>query len=168
MAHDNLLDRYNCGPVKFSGGDNALYERHLTFDHDKSSRFPLEGAHEKVACSKCHPAPPGQPVKYKPLEQACRSCHSDVHAGQFSRNGPVACERCHRSDEFKPKTTFEHLPPFTDFLLDGQHAKAKCSACHRSVKFSSTVETVQYRPLPKTCEGCHSDFHDGAFQGFEP
>ena len=28
----NLLERYNCGPVKFSGGDNALYERHLTFD----------------------------------------------------------------------------------------------------------------------------------------
>ena len=32
MSHENLLDRYNCGPVKFSGGDNALYERHLTFD----------------------------------------------------------------------------------------------------------------------------------------
>src|SRR6185295_2513796 len=27
-----LLDRYNCGPLKFSGGANALYERHLTFD----------------------------------------------------------------------------------------------------------------------------------------
>src|SRR5262245_19586472 len=27
-----LLDRYNCGPVNFSGADNALYERHLTFD----------------------------------------------------------------------------------------------------------------------------------------
>src|SRR5215472_18328993 len=27
-----LLRRYNCGPVKFSGEDNALYERHLTFD----------------------------------------------------------------------------------------------------------------------------------------
>src|SRR3974390_940710 len=27
-----LLRRYNCGPVKFSGDDNALYERHLTFD----------------------------------------------------------------------------------------------------------------------------------------
>jgi glycogen phosphorylase len=27
-----LLRRYNCGPVKFSGNDNALYERHLTFD----------------------------------------------------------------------------------------------------------------------------------------
>ena len=28
----DLLQRYNCGPVKFSGDDNALYERHLTFD----------------------------------------------------------------------------------------------------------------------------------------
>ena len=32
MSQEDLLDRYNCGPVKFSGGDNALYERHLTFD----------------------------------------------------------------------------------------------------------------------------------------
>jgi hypothetical protein len=27
-----MLEHYNCGPVKFSGGDNALYELHLTFD----------------------------------------------------------------------------------------------------------------------------------------
>jgi len=33
MTQDNPLDRYNCGLIKFSGGDNALYERHLTFDH---------------------------------------------------------------------------------------------------------------------------------------
>jgi len=32
MSQENLLDQYNCGPVKFSGGENALYERHLTFD----------------------------------------------------------------------------------------------------------------------------------------
>jgi len=29
---ENLLARFNCGPVKLSGGDNALYERHLAFD----------------------------------------------------------------------------------------------------------------------------------------
>jgi starch phosphorylase len=29
---DDLLARFNCGPVTFSGGANALYERHLTFD----------------------------------------------------------------------------------------------------------------------------------------
>ena len=32
MPRTNPLDRFNCGPVTFSGGTNALYERHLTFD----------------------------------------------------------------------------------------------------------------------------------------
>src|SRR5688572_23778732 len=32
IPHENLLARFNCGPVKLSGDDNALYERHLTFD----------------------------------------------------------------------------------------------------------------------------------------
>src|SRR5580765_448019 len=31
-SDQHLLDRYNCGPVKFSGAANALYKRHLTFD----------------------------------------------------------------------------------------------------------------------------------------
>jgi starch phosphorylase len=39
-SHENLLDRYNCGPVKFSGGENALYERHLIFDQV----IPLQSA----------------------------------------------------------------------------------------------------------------------------
>ena len=33
MPRTNPLDRFNCGPVTFSGGSDALYERHLTFDH---------------------------------------------------------------------------------------------------------------------------------------
>jgi starch phosphorylase len=32
VSGQNLLDRFNCGEVAFAGGDNALYERHLTFD----------------------------------------------------------------------------------------------------------------------------------------
>jgi len=32
MSRSALLDRFNCGPVTFSGESNALYERHLTFD----------------------------------------------------------------------------------------------------------------------------------------
>jgi glycogen phosphorylase len=28
-----LLQQYGCGPIPFTGTDNALYERHLTFDH---------------------------------------------------------------------------------------------------------------------------------------
>src|SRR3954468_17145483 len=29
---DGLLTRYGCGPIRFSGARNALYERHLLFD----------------------------------------------------------------------------------------------------------------------------------------
>jgi starch phosphorylase len=28
-----LIQQYGCGPVQFSGTDNALYERHLVFDN---------------------------------------------------------------------------------------------------------------------------------------
>jgi starch phosphorylase len=32
MSPQDLIARYNCGPVTFSGEHNGLYERHLTFD----------------------------------------------------------------------------------------------------------------------------------------
>src|ERR1700688_797932 len=28
-----ILERYECGPVRFFGDENASYERHLVFDH---------------------------------------------------------------------------------------------------------------------------------------
>ena len=28
-----LLEQYGCGPVQFTGTDDALYERHLVFDN---------------------------------------------------------------------------------------------------------------------------------------
>ncbi len=137
----------------------------LRFDHQKDSKFPLTGAHAKAKCEKCHFAPaPREAVRYKPIDPGCRSCHLDVHAGQFAKK---ACESCH-SDESWKKLAFKHEPPFTPFILDGQHGKAKCEACHRKLPVAAGVAAVQYRPLPQTCEGCHADFHKGAFKGFEP
>jgi starch phosphorylase len=40
MMPANPLSRFNCGPVQFAGTDEALYERHLTFDRV----VPLEAA----------------------------------------------------------------------------------------------------------------------------
>src|SRR6476661_8277109 len=39
-----LLDHYGCGPVRFTGTDDALYERRLTFDHviDPTDASPRE------------------------------------------------------------------------------------------------------------------------------
>jgi len=48
------------------------------FDHSRT-RYPLDGAHRKVACASCHhtaPGPDGRPVRvYRPLGTACRDCH---------------------------------------------------------------------------------------------
>jgi len=35
-----LLEKYGCGPIKFTGSDDALYERHLMFDSGVAKTFP--------------------------------------------------------------------------------------------------------------------------------
>jgi hypothetical protein len=62
------------------------------FDHART-RYPLEGAHVRVACRACH----SQPVKDTlRLAMDCASCHrrDDVHGGRFGNQ----CERCHVAD----------------------------------------------------------------------
>ncbi|MBL8955740.1 MAG: hypothetical protein JNK82_33510 [Myxococcaceae bacterium] len=142
----------------------------LDFDHDTGSAWPLSGKHAEVKCAKCHaPDKKGQPVLYRGLATTCAGCHADVHAGQLARvRGQVTdCERCHETTAFKP-AKFVHEPPFTPFLLDGRHATSSCERCHRPVKVAGQLTAVRYKPLPQTCEGCHADFHRGAFEGFEP
>ena len=53
------------------------------FDHDRDSRFALEGGHERVACQACHrPLEEGNErlLHFKPLPTACRDCHTNVPA----------------------------------------------------------------------------------------
>lgn len=48
------------------------------FDHNRDSRFSLEGAHEQVPCADCHPSEQKGDltlVRFKPLSTQCRSCH---------------------------------------------------------------------------------------------
>jgi glycogen phosphorylase len=44
-ALSKLRRQYGCGPVEFAGSDNALYERHLTFDNVVD--VATAGPHEK-------------------------------------------------------------------------------------------------------------------------
>jgi hypothetical protein len=153
----------------------------LTFDHARDSRFPLVGKHAKAACAACHPRRGDEPVRYRPLDVACAACHADPHAGQLARRRPSPgaragaaaaggasdCARCHDETSWKA-SRFVHAPPFTTYRLRGKHAPLRCEACHRKVLVVGSTPTVRYRPLPTTCEGCHADFHKGAFRGFEP
>jgi hypothetical protein len=48
------------------------------FDHNRDSKFKLEGGHISVTCEKCHPAEiiqGAKTVRYLPLKHDCRDCH---------------------------------------------------------------------------------------------
>lgn len=78
---------------------NARDWRLWDYDHARRARFALDGAHARLACTRCHsgPAPAGKPIA--PLGSTCLSCHrrDDVHDGAF---GP-ACEQCHGTASWK-------------------------------------------------------------------
>jgi hypothetical protein len=63
------------------------------FNHDRSTHYPLEGAHKRARCETCHllPAPAGKAIA--PVSSDCAVCHrkQDVHEGRFGRR----CEQCH-------------------------------------------------------------------------
>ncbi|MBS2026553.1 MAG: hypothetical protein JST54_01510 [Deltaproteobacteria bacterium] len=171
----------HAGQFRSSGDSKACATCHqvsafkdLKFNHDKDSRFPLTGKHATAQCEQCHQAKKfGKvtTVAYRPLNQSCASCHADAHAGQFhKKDAPDEiedCARCHNTESFKPvATTFVHAPPFTDYVLDGQHQNVACNACHQSVVVTAGVEVRKYTGLPTNCAGCHQDFHHGEFRQF--
>ena len=141
----------------------------LRFDHGKDTRFPLAGKHAKAGCAACHRREARiAAVRYRPLETTCAGCHADPHAGQFMNGkGTNDCARCHGEDAWKT-TRFKHEPPFTQYRLEGKHALLACEKCHRSVAVAGAGAVRRYRPLPTACEGCHADFHKGAFREFVP
>lgn len=59
--------------------------RAVNFDHDRDSRFKLEGAHRNLKCIICHKKDSDSSeaiIIYKPLAIACSACHSNIPANQ--------------------------------------------------------------------------------------
>jgi hypothetical protein len=142
--------------------------RQLKFDHGRDSRFALAGKHAKAACGSCHRPGADGVVRWRPVATACEGCHADPHAAQFAAAGATDCTRCHRPDDWKKPLEFVHREPFTKFTLEGKHAPLACGKCHPEVALAGGLKVRRYRPLPTACEGCHADFHKGAFRGYAP
>ncbi len=150
----------------------------------ETTRYPLAGAHQVVACVACHGPFQGQPAVFRPLPfQACTDCHADAHVGQLARRGAegAACDRCHDVKGFQPirfgLEEHERLP----FRLEGAHRVAACGSCHphepaladrfpaaareelvrrgRPVKLALALYDVAGE-LGR-CETCHVDPHEG-------
>jgi hypothetical protein len=66
------------------------------FNHDRRTKFKLDGGHQKLNCYACHKQAMGDHVV---VPNSCIGCHDndDVHRGAF---GPQ-CERCHITSDFK-------------------------------------------------------------------
>jgi hypothetical protein len=132
------------------------------FDHGKT-RMPLTGVHGKLACAACHQKQrvgDDEIVRYRPISPACATCHADVHVGQFAG---TRCEECHEAVEWK-RTKFRHDDKrFTDYRLEGRHAKVACGRCHTKVVVADG-KVQRFRPLPRACATCHADFHKGDFR----
>lgn len=119
----------------------------ITFDHDRSTRFALRGAHRRVPCAACHVRPV---ASFKP-PMSCVGCHQrkDVHRGALGRD----CARCHSNDRWRPAAAFNHAR--TRFPLTGAHTRLTCARCHGDNSF---------RAAGTTCASCHADtVHKGSF-----
>ncbi|NOQ89520.1 MAG: cytochrome C [Gammaproteobacteria bacterium] len=69
------------------------------FDHDKATKFTLDGAHEELGCYDCHKTESDGKAR---ASKDCIFCHRnrDVHQRQFGRH----CGNCHNTDSFKNAT----------------------------------------------------------------
>jgi len=139
--------------------DSIDWKRTLPFDHART-RFPLTGAHARVACQKCHKPESADPkvLQYVGLSFAqCADCHYDPHKGAFK----AACESCHTTASWKRVSTTEVRARFdhsrTRYPLLGRHAEARCTDCHTGGDFKRPVAYEK-------CGDCHRpDPHRGQF-----
>jgi hypothetical protein len=120
------------------------------FSHDRDTRWPLAGAHARLACGACHgtdrKAAAQQaglaPGRGTPLD--CAGCHDDPHRSALGSD----CARCHGAEAWKgPGAIFDHAA-HTRFPLDALHAGLSCTSCHSDGRFQSTG---------RECADCHRD-----------
>lgn len=131
------------------------------FDH-ATTRFALDGAHARPACTACHK--PGRQagqveLPFKGTTRDCAGCHEDVHRGQFADKRTadgtaIDCAVCHVTvDWFAEK--FDHETA-SRFPLRGGHEKVACVTCHIP-RPQDDGKMVRFKPLPVDCRSCHGN-----------
>lgn len=112
-------------------------------------------------CRNCH-------IRFDRAAQPrlCLDCHKEVaadvraSAGFHGRLRERDCRQCHTDHRGREarivlldETKFDHSA--TDFALQGKHAAARCTSCHRT--------GAKHRAAPSDCAACHrkDDAHKG-------
>ncbi len=119
----------------------------------------IEGhAEYELKCESCHVRLHG-----KTQRKLCLDCHEKVADDVNAKQGfhgldkqviGVECRVCHTEHKGRDavviwldKDRFDHKS--TDYPLEGKHAQADCSGCHK--------EDKKYREAPDKCFSCHED-----------
>jgi hypothetical protein len=112
--------------------------KETTFAHDRDTRYPLRGAHQRTKCDACHTAPPA--VAKTPT--ACVACHKadDKHNGTLG----AECASCHVERGWRETRTNHDA---TAFPLRGKHHDVECKDCHR--------DPQSFKGTPTACVACH-------------
>ncbi|MFI5143231.1 MAG: hypothetical protein ACHQHM_04305, partial [Thermoanaerobaculales bacterium] len=117
----------------------------VTWDHATATGFPLNAAHQTVACESCHQGGTfgaGTSVD-------CFGCHAQAFRTATNPNHvqagfPTNCELCHKaSDATWLVATFNHS---SFYPLLGVHATQQCNACHGD---------GVYKGKSTACVSCH-------------
>lgn len=127
----------------------------FTVEQHASTRFPLEGRHQRVACGLCHVdsgqgSAPRVEVQLLGMPMECAGCHVDRHRGKLG----TECATCHAPTGFKPVLIdFDHAAR-TGFSLTGPHEGVACESCHQGDN-GRALRVVQ----TATCGTCHTPSH---------
>jgi hypothetical protein len=108
------------------------------FDHN-TTKYPLRGMHEGVACTQCHTK-----MVFSNVGTQCADCHADIHKRQMGAN----CEQCHsvKGWHVSIQQINQHL---NRFPLIGAHAAVDCDSCHKGAAVG------QFQGLSTMCFSCH-------------
>jgi hypothetical protein len=156
--HFGEVDRWvKQGGCESCHTDESWGAASAAFDHGRT-RYALVEDHARAACGDCHKTidagTPRERVQLVGVPVACQDCHQDTHRGQFEASGKaVSCEHCHAPESLKA-SRFDHARG-SAWPLDGAHARVACAECHPRETRDGVV-FVRYKPVPKTCSGCHA------------
>ncbi len=131
-----------CELCHTGSGWHALVDD-FSFDHERQTGVPLEGAHAAAGCLRCH-NDRGPVAGF--ASRGCEGCHEDIHLGQFGRQ----CTDCHDQTTWRATAQFA-LHYHTRFPLTGVHATTACRRCHVG------AEVGRFLPTDPDCVTCHVD-----------
>jgi hypothetical protein len=177
----------DCGICHLPDGWDTLRPG-FSFDHLKETGVPLEGAHARAACLRCH-NDIGPVTEF--VARGCAGCHEDIHQGRLGNT----CTRCHDQESWRAGgLVAEHAR--TGFPLAGDDVQratspdhtangwvTSCERCHFPTGWGGANFTHHFFPLTgghagldctrchtggtftpisRACDSCHADDYNGA------